>query len=178
MKAEDGSVTPAIELATDEANDLALLKVRKTPARVAPIRITAPRLGEGIEAFGFPHTDILSTSGNFTLGNITALQGLHDNVSFLQISAPVQAGNSGGPLLDGSGNVVGVVSAKLDAIKIMLASNDLPQNVNFAIKAAMVATFLDANRVAYTTGTPGGRALEPANIADQARAMSAFVVCR
>jgi serine protease Do len=60
----------------------------------------------------------------------------------------------------------------------MLASDDLPQNVNFAVKTAMVAAFLDANRVTYKTGAPAEKALEPADIADQARAMSAFVVCR
>ncbi len=177
VKADDGSVTDAARLATDTENDLALLKIDKKPARVAALRIGA-RLGEGVEAFGFPHTDVLSTSGNFTLGNITALSGLHDNTRYLQMSAPVQAGNSGGPLLDGSGNLVGVVSAKLDAIKMVMASDDLPQNVNFAVKSAMVAAFLDANRVAYKVSTPGGKALEPADIADQARAMSGFVVCR
>ena len=87
-------------------------------------------------------------------------------------------GNSGGPLLDQSGNLLGVVSAKLDAIKVALASDDLPQNVNFAVKSAMVAAFLDANRVPYKVGAPAAVAMQPADIADQARAMSGFVLCR
>jgi serine protease Do len=103
---------------------------------------------------------------------------MKDDSRYLQISAPVQSGNSGGPLLDQSGNLVGVVSAKLDAIKVAMASNDLPQNVNFAVKAAMVAAFLDANRVTYKVGAPGDKPIAPADIADQARAMSGFVVCR
>ena len=177
VKTDDGAVQAGVVLATDATNDLALLKLAKKPARVAALRIGA-RLGEGVEAFGFPHSDILSTGGNFTLGNVTALSGMRDDIRYLQISAPVQAGNSGGPLLDGSGALVGVVSAKLDAIKVMLASDDLPQNVNFAVKAAMVAAFLDANRVAYKVAVSGGAALPPADIADQARAMSGFVVCR
>ena len=74
----------------------------KAPKRVAALRI-GTRLGEGVEAFGFPHSDLLSTSGNFTLGNVAALTGLHDDSRYLQVSVPVQAGNSGGPLLDGSG---------------------------------------------------------------------------
>ena len=143
---------------------------------MAPLRL-GTRLGEGVEAFGFPHSDTLATAGNFTLGNITALSGLGDDSRYLQISAPVQAGNSGGPLLDGSGNLVGVVSAKLDAVRMAMNSGDLPQNVNFAVKSAILASFLDANRVAYKVGT-AGKALEPADIADQARAMSGFVVCR
>lgn len=180
VKTDDGSVSPATRVATDTANDLSLLRLAKLPAkppRVATIRVGS-RLGEGVEAFGFPHSDVLSTSGNFTLGNVTALTGLKDDIRYFQMSAPVQAGNSGGPLLDTSGNVVGVVSAKLDAIKMMLASDDLPQNVNFAVKAALLTTFLDANRVTYKVGIPAATSLQPADIADQARAMSGFVVCR
>ena len=75
------------------------------------------------------------------MGNVTALAGLHDDSRYLQVSAPVQNGNSGGLLLDGSGNLGGVVSAKLDAIKVAMAAGDLPQNVNFAVKSAIVATF-------------------------------------
>lgn len=180
VRTDDGTISGASRIATDATNDLALLRLRTLPAkapRVATLRV-GTRLGEGVEAFGFPHTDLLSTSGNFTLGNVTALTGLKDDIRFFQVSAPVQAGNSGGPLLDTSGNVVGVVSSRLNAIKVMLASDDLPQNVNFAVKAALLAMFLDANRVTYTTGVPAATPLAPADIADQARAVSGFVVCR
>ena len=156
VKVDDGSVGKAMRVATDTENDLALLKLAKVPARVAPIRVGG-RLGEGVEAFGFPHSDLLSSSGNFTLGNITAMSGLRDDSRYLQMSAPVQAGNSGGPLLDSSGNLVGVVAAKLDAVKMAVADGDLPQNVNFAVKSAMLAAFLDANRVTYKVGGPGRR---------------------
>ena len=181
VKTDDGAVMEAAQTAADATNDLAILKLSfapgKAPKRVAALRLGA-RLGEGVEAFGFPHTDLLSTSGNFTLGNVAALTGLHDDSRYLQVSVPVQAGNSGGPLLDASGNLVGVVSAKLDAVKVAAASGDLPQNVNFAVKSAIVASFLDANRVTYKVGAPGGKAMDPADIADAARAMSGFVVCR
>ena len=181
VKTDDGQVREAARTATDTTNDLAILKLSlpsgEGPKRVAALRL-GTRLGEGVEAFGFPHSDLLSTSGNFTLGNVSALTGLKDDSRYLQVSAPVQAGNSGGPLLDGSGNLVGVVSAKLDAVKMASASGDLPQNVNFAVKSAVVATFLDANRVTYKAGTVGGKAMDPADIADAARAMSGFVVCR
>ena len=86
----------------------------------------------------------------------------------------MQNGNSGGLLLDGSGNLVGVVSAKLDAIKVAMAAGDLPQNVNFAVKSAIVATFLDANH-----GHAGREGDEPGRHRRRgARAMSGFVVCR
>ena len=60
--------------------------------------------------------------------------GLLDDISQLQISAPIQPGNSGGPLLDEYGNVAGVVVAKLRALAVAKATGDIPQNVNFAVK--------------------------------------------
>ncbi len=89
----------------------------------------------------------------------------------------MQSGNSGGPLLDNSGNVVGVVSAKLDAIKMAAAQGDLPQNVNFAVKAALATSFLDANQIAYETGTLGDK-LDPADLAEKAKKASVFITCR
>jgi serine protease Do len=82
-------------------------------------------------AFGYPHADILASSGNFTQGNVTALAGMGDDSRYLQISTPVQAGNSGGPLLDQSDNLVGIVTSNLNALKMAQANGDLPQNVNF-----------------------------------------------
>ena len=149
------------------------LAARKTAAFRASIR-----LGEAVEAFGYPLTEVLAKSGNFTLGNVSALVGIGEDSRYLQISAPVQPGNSGGPLLDQNGNLVGVVSAKLNALKLMLATNgDIPQNVNFAIKASIVASFLEANGVAYATGG-AAQPMQPADLADQAKAMSVFVECQ
>lgn len=163
-------------IARDTTNDLALLKADVIPERVAELR-TGVRLGEGVEAFGYPLTNVLSTSGNFTLGNVTALAGLMDDSRYFQISTPVQPGNSGGPLLDAGGNFVGIVTAKLNALKMMVANNgDIPQNVNFAIKGSVVATFLDTNGVQFKTASLGA-ALPPADIADRAKAMSAYVRC-
>jgi S1-C subfamily serine protease len=173
----DGAVgVPAQVLARDVINDLAVLKIAGPAERTLPVRPSV-RLGEGIAAFGFPHSDLLATAGNFTLGNVTALAGLKDDSRYLQISAPVQPGNSGGPLLDGAGNVVGVVSAKLDAIKMASERGDLPQNINFAVKASLAASFLDANQIAYDTGAPGEK-LDPADLAERAKKASAFITCR
>ncbi|ACA20681.1 Peptidoglycan-binding domain 1 protein [Methylobacterium sp. 4-46] len=164
--------------ATDSSNDLALLAIEDAKGgRFAPIR-TGTRLGESVAAFGYPHADILASSGNFTLGNITALSGLGDDSRYYQISTPVQQGNSGGPLLDSYGNAVGVVAAKLNVLKVALASGDFPQNINFAIKSTMLATFLESNQIAIQPGTTTGAKLDPADLADSAKAMSGFVACQ
>jgi serine protease Do len=157
----------------DFANDLALIKVETHPTAFASLR-SGLRLGENVAAFGFPLAGLLATSGNFTLGNVTATAGLGDDTRLLQISAPVQPGNSGGPLVDYSGNVVGVVEGTLNAITI---EKILPQNANFAIKANMVTNFLDANNVAYTSGTIGSATLQPAELAARAKALSVIIEC-
>jgi S1-C subfamily serine protease len=178
VKTDDASILDAKIIARDATNDLAILHLDKSPKKIAALRV-AIRLGEGVAAFGFPHADILSSSGNFTVGNITALSGMGDDSRSFQFSAPVQAGNSGGPLLDMFGNVVGVVSAKLNALKMAAEGGDLPQNVNFAVKSAILASFLDANRVTFEVAASGGqKPLEAADVADQARAISGFVVCK
>jgi serine protease Do len=163
-------------MAHDTANDLALIKIEMHPTAFASLR-SGVRLGEGVAAFGFPLAGLLATSGNFTLGNVTAVAGLGDDTRILQISAPVQPGNSGGPLLDYSGNVVGVVESKLNAITIATLTNDMAQNVNFAIKANVVTNFLDANSVAYTSGSLGSSALQPSEIAERAKSLAVMIEC-
>ncbi len=124
-------------------------------------------------AFGYPYADVLASSGNFTLGNVTALAGIGDDSRYLQMSTPVQAGNSGGPLLDQNGNLVGVVTAKLNALKF---KQDVPQNVNFALKASIVANFLDTNRIDYALGSSADP-LKHEDLAERASSMSLFILC-
>jgi hypothetical protein len=81
-------------------------------------------------------------------------------------------------LLDQNGNLVGVVTAKLNALNVMVATKgDIPQNVNFAIKASVVANFLQSNGIKYDLGT-STQQIQPADIADHAKEMSVFVECR
>jgi S1-C subfamily serine protease len=170
-------LTPVRVLAKDRTNDLALLKTDLAPPTIAQLR-TGARLGEPVAAFGYPLLGVLSSTGNFTLGNVTSLTGLNDDTRYLQISAPIQPGNSGGPLLDASGNFVGVVSAKLNSLRVMVATEgDIPQNVNFAIKSSVAATFLESNSVGFSTGILGA-VLAPTDLADRAKAVSLLVLCK
>lgn len=173
---DGGGPLPARVMANDRTNDLALLKIDYKPGKVAGLRIGI-RLGEPVAAFGFPLSTVLASTGNFTLGNVTALAGMGDDTRHIQISAPVQPGNSGGPLLDDKGNVVGIVTYKLNALKTAAANGDIPQNVNFAVKASAAASFLESNRVAMEPGAASA-VLAPADLADHAKSVSAFVTCR
>jgi serine protease Do len=170
-----GRVDPDVAvLARDAAADLALLRTELRGVRTLALR-PGVRLGESVAAYGFPLAEVLASSGNFTLGNVTALAGVGDDERVLQMSAPVQSGNSGGPLLDAAGNVVGVVVAKF-GLRAAQLSGDLPQNVNFAVKAGEALRFLKRNGVAAEVGRPGV-AVPPEELAEAAQEIAVFVVC-
>jgi S1-C subfamily serine protease len=113
---------------------------------------------------------------SFTPGAISALAGIRNDIRFLQITSPVQPGNSGGPLLDDSGNVVGVISSKLDALEIAGLTVDIPQNVNFAIKSSLAKAFLEANRIPFVMKPPSTRT-EATAIAERARNFTVLLEC-
>ena len=79
-----------------------------------------------------------------TKGEISSLSGIQDDPRNFQISLPVQPGNSGSALVDERGNVVGVVSAKLNAASALAASGQLPENVNYAVKSSLLLSFLES----------------------------------
>ena len=143
---------------------------------VVPALSDKVRVGETIAVYGFPYAGLLSSSGNFTKGDVSAVVGLRQNSGQMQITAPVQPGNSGGPVLDGNGNVVGVVVSKLNALGVASVTGDIAQNVNFAIKASVAKNFLEANGVS-TTSTISSQPISNPDLADRAKAFTAFVSC-
>jgi len=141
----------------DPRNDIAIIQ----PARPinTPLSFrTGGQLkpGEEIVVIGFPLRGLLSSAPTVTTGIVSSLAGLRDDRTRFQISAPVQPGNSGGPVLDKSGNVVGMVVSKLNVLRIARMTGDIPQNVNFAIPVSIITSVLDANSVKYQAGTFDG----------------------
>jgi hypothetical protein len=174
---ERGSFTATI-YGRDETNDLALLHTEMNNASVASFRIR-PRLGERVAAYGFPYAGLLSSSGNFTLGNVTAETGMNDDTRFLQISTPIQPGNSGGPLLDMSGSIVGMVVAQLNATR-MMELGTIPQNVNFAIRTPIITNFLSGKGITPNVSASGSglvRELPEADVAEIAKRATVQVYC-
>jgi hypothetical protein len=128
----------------DAANDLALLKAE---GRFAPLPIVASRaakLGGTVATIGFPNIGLQGFAPKLAKGEIASLSGAQDDARYFQISVPVQPGNSGGALVDEHGNVVGVVSAKLDASVALTTSGALPENVNYAVKSSFLLSFLES----------------------------------
>ena len=174
---DEGEAIPASVRAQDGQNDLALLKVQHRWPAVAQFRDGAAiRQGDGVVVVGYPLNGLLAANTNLTTGSVSALAGLGNDTRLLQITAPVQTGNSGGPLLDMSSHLVGVVSAKLNALALARFTGDMPQNINFAIKSAVVRNFLEANAVAYTTA-PTRQSLSAADVGDIARKFTVLIEC-
>jgi S1-C subfamily serine protease len=167
---------PATVVKTDKQNDLALLKTATAPAMIATLHAGRPiRPGESVVVFGFPLPDMISSGGVLTTGTVNALSGLGDDIRYLQISAPLQPGNIGGPLMDMSGSVIGVTTSALGLRSIKMVGT-LPQNVNFAIKTDVVQTFLATNGITAETG--GGREMGAADVGDRARTFTVLVECK
>ena len=149
-------------ISMDKRSDLALLKlsslgmtstevkalIRTLAIKIMPLaanglfRSEDVELGEKVMVAGYPYGDIFSNTIKVTFGNVSANRGMGDDSSQFQIDAAVQSGNSGGPIYDESGNIVGVVVAQLNKLKVAKALGSLPENVNFGIKASTVKQFL------------------------------------
>jgi len=137
----------------DAANDLALLKITNEEGRMKnaetfkPLPIAASRgvkLGGTVATVGFPNIGLQGFAPKLAKGEIASLSGAGDDARYFQISVPVQPGNSGGALVDERGNVVGVVSAKLNASAALALSGTLPENVNYAVKSSYLLSFLES----------------------------------
>jgi S1-C subfamily serine protease len=168
---------PATVVHFDESDDLALLTSSYRSPVAAVFRGPVDgRAGETVVAIGFPLSGLLADQANVTTGTVSATAGIGNDQRYLQITAPVQPGNSGGPLLDNGGLVIGVVAAKLDALKIATATGDIPENVNFSIKTSIVRAFLAAYSVP-TNVAKNQKPLEIADIAANAQRYTYLVQC-
>ena len=135
----------------DPLNDIALLKGDFKPRSFYPLSRKTPQLLMDIYAAGFPFGQDMSTSVKVTQGIISSLTGVANNFSNLQISAALQPGNSGGPIVNEKGNVIGVAVAKLDLEKIVDDYGVVPENVNFGVKSNLVINILESENIKLPT---------------------------
>lgn len=164
----------------DTVNDLALLQIPGEAKAAAAITSEPGKLrqGEDIVVFGFPLNTVLSSGGNLTPGVVSALTGLGNNTNQIQITAPIQPGSSGSPVLNKKSEVVGVVSMKLSDPKMAKATGQIGQTVNFAVNGQTLRTFLDTHKVSYRSGAGFfSRDKSTADLADEARKWTLVVEC-
>ncbi len=176
----EGREGVAKKVTEDAVNDLALVQIPGAVKATATIVAYPAKLrqGEDIVVFGFPLNALLSSGGNLTPGVVSAITGLGNNTNQIQITAPIQPGSSGSPVLNKKGEVVGVVSMKLDDKKMVKATGQIGQNVNFAVSGQTLKTFLDTHKVEYRSG--GGLLSfekNTADLADEARKWTLVLEC-
>ncbi len=166
----------AIIVIEDKDRDLAVLKT--APEHVIGVARFAFRpiaLNADVTAVGFPLPGILQGL-NVTRGSVSGMFGIFGDNAGIQITAPVQPGNSGGPLIDENGSIVGVVQSKLDTLVVAKAIGDIPQNVNFAIRGETVQTFLSQNAIDFEIETDAA-VLPPTELAAKARGFTVQIEC-
>ena len=164
-------------VAKDARNDLALLRAES--AGLPPAKLRGGRnvrLGDDIIAIGYPLKGVLSSGAVVTSGIVNAMSGMNDDTSAFQISATVQPGSSGGPIFDRSGNLVGIVRARL-----LSTTQANPQNVNFGINLATVTNFLDSHSINYqssqVSAQVSSKPSDTADLVERARKSTVQVEC-
>ena len=138
-----GTIAAAV-VKVDEASDLALLKAAGQFSALPVADSQKVRLGSPVITVGFPDPPLMGFSAKFARGDIAALAGLKNEPVRFQLSVPIQPGNSGGALLDSCGNVVGIVSQKINPLSALESNGNLPENVNYAIKSRYLLRLLES----------------------------------
>lgn len=169
-------VTASLE-AMDPKNDLALIRARPGLGVPATFRAeTKPaRLGESVGVIGYPLTGVLSNEPKATFGQVNSVAGVNNDYTLLQISAPIQPGNSGGPVLDETGLVLGIVVSEISP-QAMAKVGILPQNVNFAIRGELAQIFMTAHGVSFQSQSPHHR-LQTDEIAAAGEKSTVQLIC-
>ena len=130
-------------MATDKVNDLALLVSSIAPKSFYPVETNDADLLEEVFVAGFPLGKNVSEAIKVTSGRVSALAGFGDNYSNFQIDAALNQGNSGGPILNKKGNVVGVAVATIDKSKA--------ESFNFGIKSSTLKQFAKSNKINFSS---------------------------
>ena len=134
-------------------------------------------MGAELFVYGFPLTDDLSAQGNFTNGIVSAGSGLNDDMTQFQMTAPIQPGNSGGPVLNRNGNVIGVVVATANQDFFRQQRGTDTQNINFAIHGEVTKRFLEGNNIAYEEASSEPKSLQLSEVARRAQEYTGILIC-
>jgi len=146
-----GKLIPAKVIAYDSKNDIALLKGEFKPSTFFRFSIDNAQLLQVIYVAGYPFGRNVSSSVKVTKGIVSALIGVKDNTNQFQIDAALQPGNSGGPIIDTAGNVVGIAVSKLSIERTLEDFGTIPENTNFGVKSDIAKLLLLKNNINLST---------------------------
>ena len=138
-------------IGTDKQNDIAILKSNIKTKNFLKINKNGAKLGESIIAVGYPLSGIVGDSVKITKGIVSSLSGIDNNTGQIQIDAALQPGNSGGPVLNEKGELVGVASGGLNKLSMAREAKYIPENVNFAIAAPIVINILKNKKINFSS---------------------------
>ena len=135
-------------LAINMDTDVAILKINRRPSKYFRLaNFNNANLGDKVFVLGFPLSGLLSSDIRLTDGILSAKSGLGTDQTYFQISAPIQPGNSGGPIFNERFEILGIAAAKLDDMITLIASGSIPQNVNFGIKNTFISSVMPNLRI-------------------------------
>jgi S1-C subfamily serine protease len=156
VKFTSGESISATVVTKDSKNDIAILKLHSSPnLSVAPIKIgnsSQAKMGQKIFTIGYPASNIMGVKPKYSEGVINSMTGIRDDPTFFQISVPIQPGNSGGPLFNDQGEVIGITTSSMSTLSINTIGA-IPQNVNYAIKSSFVKNILSTVPELMTSNT-------------------------
>ncbi len=174
----DGKETLFRVIATDKTNDVAVLKTDYKSRNFIKINEDGAKLGENVIAVGYPLAGRLSDSVKITRGIVSSLSGLDNNIGQIQIDAALQPGNSGGPVLNENGELVGIASAGLNKLLMAKEARYIPENVNFAVASPIVVNILKSKKVKYTTPGMFGGSYSNTELAELGDSSTIQLFCR
>jgi len=131
----------------DTNNDIAILKLSKSPtSRQNTITLgdsTSVKTGDRVFTYGFPLVDLLGhQEPRYSEGFVNSLSGISNDPRLFQVSIPIQPGNSGGPVFNEKGELIGIATSSIDSVQTQKVFGSIPQNVNFAIKSSYINSLL------------------------------------
>ena len=170
-----GKAISATVVTYDPQNDLALLKGDFRPSTVLPLSNARPELLQDVYVAGYPFGRKISAGVKVTKGIVSSLTGIGNNFSQIQIDAALQPGNSGGPILDDKGNVIGVAVAKLDIKKILKDFGVIPEDTNFGVKTSVVKSITDSTDISLLS--PNSRSISKSKLGKMITGGTYYLSC-
>ena len=165
-------------IGADKANDIAIIKADTKPSNYIKINTDGAKLGENIVAVGYPLAGRLSDSVKITKGIVSSLTGLNNNIGQIQIDAALQPGNSGGPVLNEDGVLVGMASAGLNKLLMAKEAKYIPENVNFAVASPIIVNVLKNKKIKYSSPSFFGGNYSSTELAEIGRKSTIQLFCR